>query len=170
MTEDRPNTVPLWDAINEYAAACGGDTSANILSDRRMEAVVLVERAVAALLRKPQPREDLTMQQPTYTYHDHTTGQDRTVTIRYTRYDLGRLAIILVDTKVLPDDDEDGPWELVVTTNLPNQPLNHDEFFCKDHGFQEGIAQWLVDNKIAERTGRTVQSGFVSVPVMRRII
>lgn len=38
--------VSLWEAINEYAQACGGDTSAKTLSDRRMDAVVVVERAL----------------------------------------------------------------------------------------------------------------------------
>lgn len=34
----------LWDTINEYAAACGGDTSDRTVSDRRMKAVAEVER------------------------------------------------------------------------------------------------------------------------------
>ena len=42
-----PVRVALWDAINEYAEACGGDTSAATVSDRRMRAVVAVERLAA---------------------------------------------------------------------------------------------------------------------------
>ncbi len=38
----------LWAAINEYAEACGGDTSDATVSDRRMDAVVAVERATTA--------------------------------------------------------------------------------------------------------------------------
>lgn len=36
--------VELWDAINEYTQACGGNT-ARPVSDRRMNAVVAVEKA-----------------------------------------------------------------------------------------------------------------------------
>ncbi len=36
----------IWNAINEYAAACGGDTSDKTISDRRMDAVVAVEKAI----------------------------------------------------------------------------------------------------------------------------
>lgn len=39
--------VCIWEAINEYTAACGGDTSDATVSDRRMNAVVAVERAIA---------------------------------------------------------------------------------------------------------------------------
>ena len=41
--------VALWDAINEYAASCGGDPSRNVYGNtRRHEAVVKVEAALAA--------------------------------------------------------------------------------------------------------------------------
>jgi hypothetical protein len=43
-----PERIALWDAVNEYAAACGGDTSNNTISDRRMDAVVAVDRAAGA--------------------------------------------------------------------------------------------------------------------------
>lgn len=36
----------IWEAINEYTAACGGDTSNRTISDRRMNAVAAVERAI----------------------------------------------------------------------------------------------------------------------------
>ncbi len=38
----------LWDAINEYTTACGGDTGNATVSPRRMDAVVTVERALQA--------------------------------------------------------------------------------------------------------------------------
>lgn len=41
--------VVVWEAINEYVAACGGDTSDVTVSDRRMNAVAAVERALAPL-------------------------------------------------------------------------------------------------------------------------
>lgn len=36
----------LWNAINEYAAACGGDTSDKTIGERRMQAVAAVEKAL----------------------------------------------------------------------------------------------------------------------------
>lgn len=44
LSQPRPS-VPLWDAINEYAEACGGDTGSRTVGGRRMDAVVAVERA-----------------------------------------------------------------------------------------------------------------------------
>lgn len=41
----RPDRFELWKAVNEYAAACGGDTSNNTISDRRIDAVAAVDRA-----------------------------------------------------------------------------------------------------------------------------
>ena len=38
--------VRLWDAINAYAVACGGDTGPATVGDRRMDAVVAVERVL----------------------------------------------------------------------------------------------------------------------------
>ena len=43
-----PQRVALWNAINEYAVACGGDPATRTVSGRRMDAVVAVERAVRA--------------------------------------------------------------------------------------------------------------------------
>lgn len=39
--------VRLWDAINSYAQACGGDTSSHRTGVARQRAVVAVERAVS---------------------------------------------------------------------------------------------------------------------------
>jgi hypothetical protein len=46
--EDSHFDVDLWEAINEYTASCGGDTSGSTISGRRMDAVVAVERAIEA--------------------------------------------------------------------------------------------------------------------------
>jgi anti-sigma factor RsiW len=51
-----PRRVALWDAINEYAAACGGDPGNATISGRRMDAVVAVERVMRS--------------------YTHATGQD----------------------------------------------------------------------------------------------
>lgn len=42
--------VDMWDAVNEYASACGGDTGEATVSDRRMSAVVRVTSAVSAVI------------------------------------------------------------------------------------------------------------------------
>jgi hypothetical protein len=39
-------SAAIWDAINEYAAACGGNTGRATIGSRRMDAVVAVERAI----------------------------------------------------------------------------------------------------------------------------
>lgn len=44
--------VALWDAVNEYAAACCGGHEKMHVNDRRMEAVVLVENVIAAELKR----------------------------------------------------------------------------------------------------------------------
>jgi hypothetical protein len=41
--------VPLWDAINEYAVTCGGDTSNSTISPQRMDAVAKIERRLEEL-------------------------------------------------------------------------------------------------------------------------
>ena len=45
--------VELWRAINEYAAACGGDPSHATVSGRRMDAVVGVERIIRRIENEP---------------------------------------------------------------------------------------------------------------------
>ena len=40
--------VALWEAINAYVRACGGDPSARTVGVARMNAVVAVERAAMA--------------------------------------------------------------------------------------------------------------------------
>lgn len=47
--KDHDRWANLWNAINEYNAACGGSTS--LISDRRMSAVVGVEGALEALVQ-----------------------------------------------------------------------------------------------------------------------
>jgi hypothetical protein len=49
----------LWEAIQEYAQSCGGDTSAMTTTDRRIEAVAAVERAVDLLINPSKSLPDL---------------------------------------------------------------------------------------------------------------
>ncbi len=54
MSEDGAFTdterLALWDAINAYTQACGGNTGTRTVSVRRMKAVVDVERVVVAIV------------------------------------------------------------------------------------------------------------------------
>ena len=42
--------LAVWDAINEYVAACGGNTGPRTVSGRRSAAVACVERALSGLI------------------------------------------------------------------------------------------------------------------------
>jgi DnaJ-class molecular chaperone len=42
--------ICIWEAINEYTQACGGDTSENSISDKRMNAVAKVEKIIGNVL------------------------------------------------------------------------------------------------------------------------
>lgn len=44
--------VALWDAVNAYAQACGGDTSAETVNNARMNAVVAVEQAARRVSKR----------------------------------------------------------------------------------------------------------------------
>lgn len=44
--------IEIWKAINEYAKACGGDTSNRVLTSERMDAVVKVNKEIEVLLNK----------------------------------------------------------------------------------------------------------------------
>lgn len=46
------NRTELWDAINQYTRACGGDSSSKTVSSTRMDAVVTVEKAVDAEIHR----------------------------------------------------------------------------------------------------------------------
>ena len=46
----REQRVKFWEAVNAYAAATGGNTGAETVSDQRMDAVVAVERQLLELV------------------------------------------------------------------------------------------------------------------------
>lgn len=47
-----PTHAQLWEAINGYAIACGADPGRHVYGNQaRMDAVVLVERAVVSMAR-----------------------------------------------------------------------------------------------------------------------
>lgn len=44
--------IQLWNWINEYVVACGGDTSNQTVSNRRMKAVARIERTVSEIVHR----------------------------------------------------------------------------------------------------------------------
>lgn len=67
----------------------------------------------------------------------------------------------------LRDDFE--PWA-TVTVNLPEVPLEPDEFTVKMWSENEAIRQPLLATGLFEDTGKRVPSGFVSAEVWRRLV
>ena len=49
---DYHDATALWDAVNKYAEACGGDTGRKTIGDARMNAVVEVDRAVRGIANR----------------------------------------------------------------------------------------------------------------------
>lgn len=61
--------------------------------------------------------------------------------------------------------ENEEPWT-VVTVNIGEKPLNEKCAFVKDYSENKGIANFLVENKIAKPTGRVFPSGFDPFIVM----
>jgi hypothetical protein len=55
-----------------------------------------------------------------------------------------------------------------ISCNIPDRAksLRPGEFFCKDWSENEGMADWLEENKIATRTGRGEVAGFAFAEIM----
>lgn len=56
-----PLQVALWDAVNEYAESCGGDTGPATIGGRRMKAVSEVSRAVCDLIDRDKEADGLNL-------------------------------------------------------------------------------------------------------------
>jgi formylmethanofuran dehydrogenase subunit D len=82
------------------------------------------------------------------------------VKIIFSKYNNDRVAIVLVDAI-------DGEQIAVGTVNIPEAPIANDEVIIKDYSENEGMLQFLIDNKIVENTGNYIDSGFVSCPVCK---
>lgn len=74
--------------------------------------------------------------------------------------DGGRIALVLIDA-------DDGEPVATATINLPSQPLLENEVFIKDYSENAGMADFLEKEGVLEKTGRSVRTGFVHVPVCR---
>jgi hypothetical protein len=79
--------------------------------------------------------------------------------MEYNVYGNGRIAIELFSDDYIP--------YAVATINLPNVALEYDEVIIKNYSENEGIIEMLIKEGIVEKTGRTVPSGMVDVPICR---
>lgn len=80
----------------------------------------------------------------------------------FTRYTNGAPALLAIS------DDGIGEPLATISVNLPERSatLTPGQFFCKDWSENEGMADWLEENKIASRTGKIAPTGFVFAEVM----
>jgi hypothetical protein len=85
----------------------------------------------------------------------------RLIAMRYTQNSAPALIAV--------SDDEVAEPVATLSVNLPDktQTLSPGEFFCKDWSENEGMCDWLEENKIAYRTGRGAITGFVFAEIMK---
>jgi hypothetical protein len=97
----------------------------------------------------------------TYTYQlmdGNTVLAEYNCMIHVDRYVNNRLALMLYN-------DEDGPIA-DITKNVPQQPLMPGEIIVKAYSENVGMDTWLIENNIATYTGKSVSSGYVTMPIM----
>lgn len=84
----------------------------------------------------------------------------RLITMQYTQNHTPALVAV--------SDDHVREPVATISCNIPDKSksLSPGEFFCKDWNENEGMADWLVENKIASRTGRGEVAGFAFAEIM----
>ena len=70
-------------------------------------------------------------------------------------------------TCITAHDVNNGEAFGVVTTNLPDEPLEDDEFFVKTWSENRWVPQLLTNCDLFEDTGKRVPSGFVEVQIWK---
>lgn len=88
---------------------------------------------------------------------------DEPLRLSFSRYENHRLAIELISM------NDHMPYA-VATVNIPHANLNEGEVLIKNYSENEGILEVLEKEKIVERTGRTITSGFVTIDVCKLLI
>lgn len=98
----------------------------------------------------------------TYTFTGKYDSSPTDVLLHCGKYANGRLALRLVNLE----------WEplLTVTVNLPEVLLQADEVAIKDWSENEGVLDFLLTNRIVQRTGRVVPTGFVEAPICKFLL
>ncbi len=97
------------------------------------------------------------------TYSLTTAHSKYEVYLSFGAYRNGRTAIELLDAN-------DGFPVMVATVNLDNAPLTGDEIIIKDYSENEGVLDFLVQNKITSRPKRWISSGWVTCPVVDLLV
>ena len=82
------------------------------------------------------------------------------VDIRRKRYSNGRLALELIDV-------EDGAPVMTATVNIPEAYLEKDETIIKNYSENEGVLEFLIENKIVSEPVRHISNGWVTCPVVK---
>lgn len=65
---------------------------------------------------------------------------------------------------------ETGEPYLTATTNIHGLSLAKDEILIKDYSENEGVLEFLEQNKIVEFTGNYIHQGWVAIPVCKLLI
>lgn len=58
----------------------------------------------------------------------------------------------------------------VATVNIPMFPPAENEVYIKDYSENEGMLEALEEAGIVKRTGRSVSTGFVSIPICKLLV
>lgn len=81
--------------------------------------------------------------------------------LKFGTYPNGRVAIRLVSS--------DGPFG-VATVNIPDAELAPNEVCIKSYSENEGMLDALVKARVVAKPHRTVQSGYVVIPVCKLLV
>ncbi len=83
--------------------------------------------------------------------------------LSFARYINGGIAIRLVDA-------EDHTPIAMATICVTDAQLKEGEVLIKDYSENQGMVDTLTEAGIIEKTGRTVRSGYVDIPVCRLLV
>jgi len=87
-----------------------------------------------------------------------------TVSLEWNKYGSnGRTALELIDV-------EDGSPVMTATVNIPDAHLEPDEMVIKNYSENEGVLEFLQENNIVGPIIRTVRTGFVTCPVVKKLV
>lgn len=85
------------------------------------------------------------------------------VTVKKSTYFNNNLRVDLIDV-------EDGLTVATVSVNVKHVPLEKDQIIVKDYSENEGMADWLLENKVAEKTDTHVFVGSSKCPIFKIIV
>lgn len=92
-----------------------------------------------------------------------TTPYDNyTVIPQWGNYSNGRIALELIDA-------EDGETVMVATVNIPDAMIEKDELIIKNYSENEGVLEALQKEGIVGPIIKTVRTGFVTCPVVKKL-